>query len=137
MLKKFFLSFALVLTALMMTSCDSGEGSVSGYVNISIEDAYEQWKQGGSAEPPIMFVDVRTRMEYEDGHIPGAVNIPIQTLANRLDEVPKDKRLYVYCESGVRSTNASKYLVEVGYTNAINVNASMAGWRDAQYPIEK
>jgi rhodanese-related sulfurtransferase len=76
-------------------------------------------------------LDVRTPGEYSGGHVPNAKNIPVQVLASRLAEVPKDKAVYVYCESGVRSTKAAKLLVDAGYTNVINMKASMRGWRGA------
>ena len=137
MLKSLILSCLLLLISSTLISCVSGEGSTDGYMNISVENAYNELSESSGLDKKFMFLDVRTRMEFEDGHIPDAVNIPIQTLANRLNEIPKDKKLFVYCESGVRSTNASKYLADAGYTKVVNVKASMGGWRGAGYPIEK
>ncbi|MDQ7005572.1 MAG: rhodanese-like domain-containing protein [Ghiorsea sp.] len=66
-----------------------------------------------------------------------AKNIPVQDLAGQVADVPKDKKVFVYCESGVRSTKATKILVDAGYTNIVNMKASMRGWRNAGFEIEK
>lgn len=73
-------------------------------------------------------VDVRTPEEFAAGHLPGAVNIPIQQLANRLDELgPKDSQLVVYCRSGARSTRAEQILRKAGYDKVLNLGP-MSAW---------
>ncbi len=126
----------LLLVTLSASACDMAEQSAGGYENASLTHAYQHWSQGDDSAIPFVFLDVRTATEYRDGHVPGAINIPVQSLSSRLDEIPKGKRLYVYCESGVRSTKASKYLAKSGFTQVENVKASMSGWRKAAYPIE-
>ncbi|MDX8387817.1 MAG: rhodanese-like domain-containing protein [Ghiorsea sp.] len=126
----------LLLLPIWATACDMNQ-TPGGYENASIEHVYQHWSQGEKSPIPFVFLDVRTPSEYAGGHIPGAINISIQELADRLDEVPKDKRLYVYCESGSRSTRASKLLAQSGFTQVENFKASMRGWRGAHYPIEK
>ena len=124
----------IVLTlALFISACDS---TPVGYTNISVQDAHAVLKQDTQTEP-FLFLDVRTPGEYSGGHVPNAKNIPVQVLASRLAEVPKDKAVYVYCESGVRSTKAAKLLVDAGYTNVINMKASMRGWRGAGFETER
>ncbi|MDX8382927.1 MAG: rhodanese-like domain-containing protein [Ghiorsea sp.] len=125
------------LLAASLSACEMSEKTADGYENSSIQHAYQHWAQGEKSGIPFVFLDVRTQGEYDAGHVPGALHIPIQSLAMRLNEVPKDKRLYVYCESGVRSTKASKLLAAHGFSQVENVKASMAGWRNAGYPIEK
>ena len=125
--------FIISILALFISACDS---TPVGYTNISVKDAHAVLKQDTQAEP-FMFLDVRTPGEYNGGHVPSAKNIPVQVLSSRLAEVPQDKTVYVYCESGVRSTRAVKLLVEAGYTNVINMKASMRGWRGAGFEIER
>ena len=59
--------------------------------------------------------------EFEEGHIPGAVNIPNETIGTEeIEQLPdKNKTIYVYCQSGNRSKQASKKLAELGYTNVV------------------
>lgn len=67
----------------------------------------------------ITIIDVRTAGEFESGHIENAINIPLDVIeATVLEKYPnKDEKLYLYCRSGNRSSQAAKLLVNQGYTN--------------------
>jgi NADPH-dependent 2,4-dienoyl-CoA reductase/sulfur reductase-like enzyme/rhodanese-related sulfurtransferase len=67
-----------------------------------------------------LLVDVRTLQEYADGHIPGAVNIPVDELRSRLDELPRDRDLAVYCQVGQRGYLATRILLQSGF-KAVNI----------------
>ena len=69
-------------------------------------------------------VDVRERMEFENGHVKGAVNIPLSELRERVNEIPKDKPVYLHCRTGQRSYNAALALQNLGYDNVINITGS-------------
>lgn len=69
-------------------------------------------------------VDVRERMEFENGHVKGAVNIPLSELRERVNEIPKDKQVYLHCRTGQRSYNAALALQNLGYDNVINITGS-------------
>jgi rhodanese-related sulfurtransferase len=83
-------------------------------------------------------VDVRTEGEFTSGHIPGAVNVPHDELADRLAELPSDRsvEVVVHCQSGGRAQVARSILTEAGFTNVIDLEGHMAGWRDGNHPIE-
>lgn len=68
-----------------------------------------------SAEGTATLLDVRMPMEYEHGHVSGFVNLPLDELRERLDEIPKDRPVYVMCQSGMRSYLAYRILVANGY----------------------
>lgn len=68
------------------------------------------------AEEGAFLLDVRTSREFADGHAEGAVNIPLQQLSGRRDEVPSDCTVIVYCLSGGRSASAAAMLSAAGYT---------------------
>ena len=68
-----------------------------------------------------MLIDVRTPAEVAEGMAPGAINIPLQEIEQRLSEFPKDKDLLIYCRSGKRSMAASNFLIENGYDKVFNV----------------
>ena len=73
-------------------------------------------------------VDVRTPGEFSAGHIPGAINIPVQQLETRMSELqPKDAAVVVYCRSGHRSGNATRMLKSAGFT-AVRDLGSMSRW---------
>lgn len=61
------------------------------------------------------FLDVRTVQEYENGHLPGATNIPVDEIPHRLAEIPRDKPVICYCTVGVRSASAADQLRSLGY----------------------
>ena len=72
-------------------------------------------------------LDVRSPEEYAGGHLPGAVNIPVQELDRRLAEVgPRDGELVVYCRSGHRSSRATELLRQHGFTKVHNLGPMMA-----------
>lgn len=63
-----------------------------------------------------LLLDVRTREEFAEGHLKGAVNIPVQELAARANTLPPpDRRVVVYCRSGGRSASAARHLRSLGY----------------------
>ena len=86
-------------------------------------------------KPDLVILDVRTTSEYEDGHIKGAVNIPVQELSARLDELSMDDELLVYCQTGNRSAQAVDILQDVGFTKIYHMNAGITGWIEAGYPV--
>jgi phage shock protein E len=71
-------------------------------------------------EKPLVLVDVRTREEYESGHIPGAVNIPHDEIGARPPTSDRQALVVVYCRSGSRSASAEKSLRALGFANVIN-----------------
>ncbi len=65
-------------------------------------------------------VDVRSPEEFRDGAYPGAVNIPLQDLARRAGEIPKEKPVVLYCASGARSGLAARQLKQAGFADVVN-----------------
>ncbi|MCT8334353.1 rhodanese-like domain-containing protein [Leptospira sp. 85282-16] len=68
-----------------------------------------------------LVVDVRTVAEYQSGHFPGAINIPVDQVSKRLEEFgDKNRSIIVYCASGGRSGSAKSYLQSIGYADVTN-----------------
>lgn len=84
------------------------------YRQLSPDEARKIKQQDHSA----VFLDVRTKEEYQGGHLPDAVNLPLSEIENNAEALfpDKDTVLLVYCRSGARSLNAAHLLVEMGYT---------------------
>ena len=72
-------------------------------------------------------IDVREKNEYRLGHLKTSVNIPLSELRDRLDEIPKDRPVYLHCRSSQRSYNACMALVNRGYRNVWNISGSYLG----------
>ncbi len=87
----------------------------------------------------VFVLDVREPAEYQAGHIEGAVNIPIRTLAKNLDKLPADKAtpIAVVCKSGVRAAYATMSLKMLGYGNVKDVAGGMMGWEKEGLPVTK
>ena len=69
-----------------------------------------------------MLLDVRTKEEYEAGHIENSENIPLQQIEKVLDKITdKNTPLFVYCQSGARSSSATSALKQMGYLNITNI----------------
>lgn len=79
-------------------------------------------------------LDVRRPDEFAGGHLEGAVNISVETLANRLNEVPRDMPIVVYCRTGNRSQTASNILAEAGFTPIYDLGGIVA-WGQKGFPI--
>ena len=87
----------------------------SSYRSISQEQAKQMMEQ-----PGVFVLDVREQDEYDSGHIPGAVLLPVGTIdeTTAAEVIPeKDSTVLVYCRSGNRSKTASSTLADLGYTN--------------------
>ena len=83
-------------------------------------------------EPHIL--DVREPDEVAQARIEGAQHIPLGSLAARLDEVPRDRTVYVICHVGGRSLQAAQYLEGNGF-DAVNVTGGIVGWYRAGLPV--
>ncbi|MEZ4634517.1 MAG: rhodanese-like domain-containing protein [Caldilineaceae bacterium] len=83
----------------------------------------------------VYVIDVREVGEYEAGHIEGAVNIPIRTLAQSLSAIPSDMPVVVYCASGHRAGMATSALRSLGYANVRPFAAGWRGWTAAEEPV--
>ena len=82
-------------------------------------------------------VDVRNASEFEAGHLPGAVNLPLGRLAERLGELPRGRTLAVHCQSGARAGVAISLLRARGFDDVTHIAGDYAGWQAAGRPIEK
>lgn len=75
-----------------------------------------------------LVIDVREPDEYESGHIPGAILVPLSTVLSNTSEFQSDETVYVVCRSGGRSMQACEILHEAGITNVANVAGGTMGW---------
>lgn len=132
--------FVLALSAL--AACSGGGSTAApsasapapaspGAVDVNgLEAAMKQGK--------VALYDVRTPGEYAGGHVPGAVNIPLDQLSSRMDELAphKGEPVYLVCASGNRSGKAQAQLAAAGFSNPINVEGGTRAWQAAGKPLE-
>lgn len=82
-------------------------------------------------------VDVREPDEYDAGHVPGAIHIPLGQLAERLREVPKNRPVVAYCGVGERSMSAVSLLERAGFEDVINLDGGIEAWKRAGLAQER
>ncbi|MFC4525231.1 rhodanese-like domain-containing protein [Dyella halodurans] len=92
--------------------------------------------QQQTGQTPLL-LDVRHTDEFRDGHIAGALNIPVEELASRAGAlgVPRDREIVVYCVSGRRATRAQETLLGLGYTHVRQLEGSLDAWRQRHLPL--
>jgi hydroxyacylglutathione hydrolase len=119
-----------------------GLDRVTGWFPLSAMDGYcrvggilESFEQTTARElPPGQFLlDVRGRSEWDEGHIEGAHHIPLGFLPQRARELPKDVRIAVHCQGGVRSPIAMSVLRKLGFTKIVDVADGYEGLEAAGY----
>ena len=105
------------LTALLLLAGCAAQPEENTYRQINAEEAAAMMEE----ETGYLILDVRTAAEYRDKHIPGAVNLPNETIGSEeIPELPdKEQLILVYCRSGNRSKQAAEKLVKLGYTNIV------------------
>ena len=112
-MKKLFFPL-LLIGALLLSGCGESKSSSAGYQQISQQDAKQMMD-----EQEVILLDVREQDEFDSGHIPGAVLLPVGTIdeESAAAVIPeKDSTVLVYCRSGNRSKTAAAKLAELGYT---------------------
>ncbi|MER3318635.1 rhodanese-like domain-containing protein [Flagellimonas lutimaris] len=91
----------------------------------------EEWEEQMKNDDNAFMLDVRTPQEFEEGYIPGAVNIDIylgQGFLEELGKLDKSKNYYVYCRSGARSGQACAIMNSIGIENAYNLEGGFMNW---------
>ncbi|NNH74013.1 rhodanese-like domain-containing protein [Nocardia uniformis] len=113
-----------------MTSPDIPSVSIDA-VPAQFDDAQPRAATGAV---PGVLLDVREDDEWQLGHAPGAIHIPMVDVPARIDELDYDTQIYVVCRQGGRSIQVVKYLEHVGF-EAVNVAGGMVAWQQAGRPL--
>jgi len=102
---------------------------------MGLKELYETFSKLGKNE---VILDVRGQDEFQAGHIPGAVNIPLGEVASRTQELEKFGTIYIHCKRGGRAQTAFDALSQAGLTNLVCVrDAGMDVWIENGYPVER
>ena len=107
----------MILSLMLLSSCSAPYEPMNSYRQISMDEAVEMMKK----EQGYIILDVRRPDKYAEGHIPGAINIPNESIgSSEIAQLPtKTQLILVYCRSGRRSKEAAEKLVKLGYTNIV------------------
>ncbi|OCT16843.1 sulfurtransferase [Paenibacillus pectinilyticus] len=106
---------------------------VKGLRNVSSDQLQEVMDGrddgGGNGKNKFILIDVREPGEVKQGFIPGAVNIPVTTMSRRVGEIPKDRQVYLYCRSGMRSKQAARILRKQGFKEISHLRGGIMSWK--------
>jgi len=100
-------------------------------INVPEITALQLTELMASDNPPFL-VDVREAYEVAQGMIPGGVHIPMNSIPDRLSEIPLDKPVVIYCASGARSYAVTAFLIQNGYQDVKNLDSGIHGWAFVQ-----
>lgn len=131
----FLLSTLFLMACAPQTNGDAGgssEAQTSEYVDL---DPKAMSQQIGA---DVTVLDVRTPQEWEQGVIEGAVMIDYykDDFADKVNQLDKNKPVYVYCAKGGRSSDAAEMMVEAGFSKVYNLDGGITAWNDAGLPTK-
>ena len=105
---------SLLFVCILLTACGNN------FKTITTNEATELINKGAT------IIDVRTKEEYNEGHIKNAKNIPLDEITSV--SFPKDTVIIVYCATGIRSNQAANKLLDMGYTSLYNLDGGLLNW---------
>ncbi len=97
----------------------------------------EELKQKMDDKANIVLVDCREQDEWDNGHIPGALFIPLSELEDRFTQLKPNDEIIMQCRSGVRSLKACQFLLEQDFENLTNLEGGILDWESKGFPIER
>lgn len=116
------------------TACGMPLGDTGAVASISVEKFSHKLKERG---PGVEYVDVREVSEFTEGHMPGAINIPLSEVAFHFERLSQAKRVYLSCLSGRRSLMVAKNLSYLGLPDVVNVSGGYKAWVQSGLPTVK
>ena len=121
----------LLLFLCLLSGCGTARESTNTYRQVNTQEAVDLM----DGETDYIILDVRTQAEYDQGHIPGAICVPNETIGTGdIPQLPdKEQLILVYCRSGNRSQQAARKLADSGYTNIVEFGGILS-WTGETVP---
>ena len=125
----------LLISFFVLAACSNSQSQQKGVIESVDAKRFKELVDANKGT----VLDVRTQDEVDEGYIKHAVHLDIykSDFEKRINQLPKDKEVYVYCRAGGRSMDASKILQKNGFTKVYNLKDGMNAWEESGYPIEK
>jgi len=115
----------------MLETWRAAGGTIGFTPQMTVDQLHERLPAGG-----LTVIDVRGRAEWEAGHLPGVVHIPLGLLPDQLDQLPPPGPIVLQCQTGSRSAIAASLLAARGRTDVFNLEGGFAAWQQAGYRVE-
>lgn len=113
----------------MLSACAPQQKTAEGLpAEISVAEGHERYGSGA------FILDVRTPEEWAEFHVEGSTLIPLAELAQRVNEVPKDREIVVVCRSGNRSQQGREILKSAGFSQVTSMAGGLTEWRSSGFP---
>ena len=123
---------AVVAVLAVMAAFNTQDLFRSGnYGDVSVNEAWDLIQEN----PEMVILDVRTPSEYEDAHIESAINIPVEEIAGRLNELSANDVILVYCRTGNRSGTAVGIMEENGFSKIYHMHEGISTWISEGLPV--
>ncbi|PKM86754.1 MAG: rhodanese-like domain-containing protein [Firmicutes bacterium HGW-Firmicutes-12] len=128
-IKRLIVIFFVIIAIFLSAGCQSKE--VASYQTITTEEAHQLLQE----EKGVILLDVRSKAEYDERHIPGSILLSVDNLKEKVGEVISDKNAFiiVYCRSGNRSAKAARVLAESGYSKVYDMGG-INNWKYETQP---
>jgi rhodanese-related sulfurtransferase len=136
-MKTYFFIFLISVSGLAV-SCQTNADNSGGETQISRDLSPKEFSELSQSNPGLI-LDVRTSDEVRAAHLPGMTNIDITegSFMDRIQQLDKEKPVYVYCAVGGRSANAAQKLKDLGFKEVYNLDGGIQAWIQNQLPVEK
>ncbi len=126
------LVIAIVFGAFVTATVFAEDPEPTKAPSISAAELHSRRESGAA---PVV-IDVRTPEEYASGHIPGAVNVPFDQVAQRIAEIDAPHGVALYCMIGPRARKGESALLAAGYDKVFHLEGGLAAWQAAELPVE-
>lgn len=122
----------VIFAALLLANRSNTNSSTPASLppEISVAEAFTKYQNGAYV------LDVRTQEEWEEYHAPNTTLIPLDQLASRVSELPRDQEIVVVCRSGNRSQQGREILLGAGFDQVTSMKGGLSEWRASGYPVE-
>lgn len=117
--------FNIMALAFLVWFIYSRFASLKGLTNLSPDQFQDELKGNRN----YVLIDVREPGEVKHGYIPGAINIPLSQMKQRVGEIQKSDRVYLYCRSGMRSKQAARILKKNGFSELSHLQGGVMSWK--------
>lgn len=133
--QKILVPVVILLVAGMFFYFNLGPSVPEGYADFRAVEAQEHL----SKNEGVVILDIRTPAEYQEGHIPGAINIDFynRNFESKLKELDKNEQYFVYCRTGNRSSTALKMMHKLGFTKVWHMYKGIVDWAGVGLPIRR
>lgn len=102
---------------------------------ISVDEARKMLRE---KPKDLLILDVRTKGEFESGHLPGAINMDFfgPLFEREINALDRDRPIIIYCQTGRRSESATEVLKKAGFSKVSDLKGGFKAWKSAAYPVE-